>query len=112
MGVCATLFIGIHPAYANVTSTVTGWLFPDGTHWNNGIGALIFPIMGVGLFAGMGRVLDLEGSFSVTLILAGLTVGGLLSMLSLNASSTNVIPFALVIVPGIDLLIWIWKGGG
>ena len=99
-------------AIAGTTTTVIGWLIPDGPHWNNGIGAFVFPIMGVALFAGMGRVLQLEGDFGVTLVLAGLTIGGLLAMLSINASSNNVLPFTLVIIPGVDLLIWVWKGGG
>lgn len=101
------------PAYAlSTTTAITGWLFPDAAHWNNGFGALLFPIVGVGLFAGMGRIVGLTGDFSVTLILAGLTVGGLLAMLSLNASTNNVLPFALVLVPGVDLVIWMWKGNG
>ena len=105
-------FPTIKVAFATSTSTVTGWLVPDGTHFNNAIGALLFPIIGVGMLAGMGRVIGLEGDFGVTLVLAGLTIGGLVSMLSLNANSSNVLPFALVVVPGADLLIWQWKGGG
>jgi hypothetical protein len=112
LGLAGLAFILLPSPVHAVTITVTGWLVPDGTHFNNGIGALLFPIIGVGLFAGMGKVLDLEGDFGVTLILAGLTVGGAIGMLQIGASSSNVLPFALVVVPGVDLLVWMWKGGG
>ena len=67
----------------------------------------------VGLFAGMGRILGLEGDLGVTLVLIGLTTGGLMGILALgNSTAGNLIPFALIIVPGVDLLLWVWKGGG
>ena len=48
------------------TTTLTGWLFPDGTHFNNAIAAILFPIIMVGAFTALGRVLGVDGDFNVT----------------------------------------------
>ena len=93
------------------TTTIIGWLVPDGAHWNNGIAAMLFPIIGVALFSIMARLLDQPGDMVVTFSLVGLTMGALVGMLSINASSSNVIPFAMPVVAAIDLVLWLWQGG-
>ena len=93
------------------TTTVTGWLIPDSAHFNNGIGALLFPLIGVGLFTSFPLILGYRGDLVVTMALVGLTIGSVMGMLSLTGSSNSVIPFALPVVAGADLLLWLWKGG-
>ena len=93
------------------TTTVTGWLVPDSTHFNNGIGALLFPLVGIGLFTSFPLILGYRGDLVVTMALVGLTIGSIMGMLSLTGSSNSVIPFALPVVAAADLLLWLWQGG-
>lgn len=94
---------------AQTTTSIVGWLAPSGAQWNVGIPVLIFALAGVALFSMMARFLDLKniGSFA----LLGLFVGSLLGILSLgNSTAGNVTPFGLIVIAGVDLVLYLWRG--
>jgi hypothetical protein len=96
-------------AYA--TFTVTGWLVPDAAHFNAGIPVLIFCLLGMSFVAMMGRIVGLEKN-TPTLALLGLFIGSMIGLLSLgNSTSGNFTPFAVPIMAGADLALYIWMGG-
>ena len=114
IGVLAFLSVGLaSPAFATTTTTIIGWLAPDGAHFNSGIPVLMWAMLGVALFTIVGRAMDLHGDVVVTLALLGLVLGSLMGMLSLgNSTIGNSLPFALPVVAGADLVLWLWQGGG
>ena len=121
LGVMALIFVsgGMPAVLASTTSfgasttSVTGFLAPDGAHFNVGVSVLVWALLGVGLFTIMARVLDLHGDVIVTLALVGLVFGSLFGMLSLgNSTVGNSLPFALPVVAGVDLILWLWQGSG
>ena len=100
-------------AYA-ATTTIIGWNFPNAATFGNGLMALILPIAGVGLFAGIPIALGTRGDFVVTMTLIGLTIGSVLGTLTTTLtgpSSSGLIPFGLIVESGLFLVLWMWKGG-
>ena len=95
---------------AVVTSTITGWLVPDAAHLTAGVPIFLFAILFTGFFAMVGRLMGMERQIA-TFALMGLFAGSLLGVLSLgNSTAGNITPFALPVISGIDLLLFIWMG--
>jgi hypothetical protein len=103
-------------AYASTTTlgmiySITGWLVPDAAHFNAGIPVLIFCLLGMAFVAMMGRIVGLERN-TPTLALLGLLIGSMIGLLSLgNSTSGNFTPFAVPIMAGADLALYVWMGG-
>lgn len=102
-----------HHAYAIITTTtntVIGWNVPNGTTLGNGIVAFIIPIIVAGIFVGIPVGLGLRGTPVTFMTKLSILIGCLVSMLSLNASSSNAMPIALPIVAGVFFISYLWKG--
>ena len=97
---------------STITTTIIGWNVPNATNLGNGIVALILPFTVMAMFAGIPLLFEQRGDSIVTMALTGFTIGSVAGMLSLTAVSATIIPFAMVIVSGIFLVIWLWKGAG
>ena len=98
-----------------LVTTIIGWNVPSSANFMNGIIALIIPLAGVGLFAGIPTAFGMRGDLVVTMALIGMTVGSVLGTLTLTLSgggSTGSIPFALVMLSGTMLVLWLWRGQG
>lgn len=111
IGGLAFALTALSPSAQALTVTITGWLAPDAVHLGNGLFALIYPFVGIGLFSGMAFGLGERGDILVTTTLLGQLVGSLLAMLSVTSSGTNAIPFAMLLIPGFSLALWLWEGG-
>ncbi|MDE1824341.1 MAG: hypothetical protein KGH74_03510 [Candidatus Micrarchaeota archaeon] len=98
------------PVLAVVTTTITGWNFPNATTFNNGLGALIFPMVGMGIFVSIPVLLDRKGDFVVTMALLGMVIGSVFGMLTL-AGSSGTVPFGILVTNALLFFIWVWKGG-
>jgi hypothetical protein len=97
-------------AYAT-TYSITGWLVPDAAHFNAGIPVLIFCLLGMAFVAMLGRIVGLNRN-TPTLALLGLLIGSMIGLLSLgNSTAGNFTPFALPIMAGADLALYVWMGG-
>ena len=99
-------------ATITTTTTITGWNVPNGTTFQHGLVVLILPLATMGLFAGLPLIVDQRGSIVVLMALIGLTLGGIIGMMSLSAVATTDISFGFVVVSGLYLFLWLWKGQG
>ena len=97
-------------AFADTTSTITGWLVPDGTHFGNSMILAILP-MGVMVFMTwvVKGAFGVEGDIGVYFALAGLLAGTVLSDLSASGSNTNAVPFADIFVVALLFFLYWWN---
>lgn len=98
-------------AIAATTTTVTGWNVPSGTTFQHGLVALVLPMATMSLFASLPMIVDQRGPIVVTMALIGLTLGSIIGMMSLTATGATDISFGFVVVSGLFLVLWLWKGG-
>lgn len=113
LGIFAVTFVvyGIPVATAfPLTTTITGWNIPSANTLSIGLIPLLLPLATMGIFAGIPLALEQRGSFVVTMAFAGLLIGSILGMLSLNGSNPGLITFALPVTIGIFLVLHLWKG--
>lgn len=112
MGLGFFLYLDIPVAYAVITTTTTiiGWNVPSGATFGNGLIALILPMVTMPMFAAFPLMFDQRGDIIVTMALVGFTAGALIGMLGTQlAVNPTSIPFAMVILSGLLLGVWIWR---
>jgi hypothetical protein len=98
-------------AFATTTITITGWNVPSGTTFGHGLVVLLLPMATMALFAGLPLMVEQRGPIVVTMALIGLTIGSVIGMMSLTATGPTDISFGFVVVSGLSLILWLWKGG-
>lgn len=116
MGLALLLEVGpsLPKALATITTTttLTGWNVPNGTTFGHGLVVLILPLATMGLFAGLPLMVDQRGPIVVLMALIGLTLGGIIGMMSLSSVAATDVSFGFVVVSGLYLFLWLWKGQG
>lgn len=98
---------------ATSTTTIVAWNAPDGKHYANGLGAMFFILLGVGVFACLPIIFRRRGDFVITMMLfgalAGLVVATLQNGQAANANSL-IAPIGAIVMGGVLLVLWVAKG--
>jgi hypothetical protein len=109
LGFIVYLIPRLPEAYALTTVTITGYAIPNSAGLGYGTIILLIPIIVMGLLVGLTKQIGLEGEVQSFIMKLGLLIGCVLGMLSLNATSPTLIPFAFPIVSAVYFITYVWK---
>lgn len=99
------------PSFAVASTTITGWLVPDSTHFANSIMVIIMPLGGVGAFVWLAKFLGRTGDEIVYFVLFGGMLGSWGADLANGQSggTAALIPFGIGVVFAILMFLWWWN---